>query len=61
MFLDRFILEYYIFVVVILSKKKKKYFEVFDKLFSYIYDLSCNFDFVFFIDINWEIFKLRIF
>lgn len=61
MFLDRFILEYYIFVVVILSKKKNKYFEVFDKLFSYIYDFNCNFDFVFFIDINWEIFKLRIF
>ncbi|EIN14847.1 Deoxyguanosine kinase [Mycoplasmopsis agalactiae 14628] len=61
MFLDRFILEHYIFAAATLNKKKKKYFEAFDKLFNHIYDPSCNPDFALFIDINWETFKSRIF
>ncbi|MCE6056022.1 deoxynucleoside kinase [Mycoplasmopsis agalactiae] len=60
-FLDRFILEHYIFAKATLSKKNKKYFEAFDKLFAHIYDSKCNPDFALFIDINWETFKQRIF
>ncbi|WP_029513455.1 deoxynucleoside kinase [Mycoplasmopsis primatum] len=60
-FLDRFILEHYIFAAATLKKKEKKYFEAFDKLFHYIYDKSCNPDFAIFIDIDWSTFKDRIF
>ncbi|WP_027334984.1 deoxynucleoside kinase [Mycoplasmopsis felifaucium] len=61
LFLDRFILEHYIFAVVTLEKKDKKYLEAFDSLFNCIYDSSTAPDLAIFLKISWNTFKTRIY
>lgn len=61
LFLDRFILEHYIFAVITLEKKPKKYLEAFAALFDYIYDKNTSPEYAIYIDIDWNTFKERIF
>lgn len=61
LFLDRFILEHFIFAVVTLNKKPKKYLEAFEAIFDFIYDTDTAPDLSIYIKISWETFKDRIF
>lgn len=61
LFLDRFVLEHYIFAIVTLEKKHPKYLKAFSVLFDKIYDTSLNPDLAIYIKIDWETFKNRIF
>lgn len=60
-FLDRFNLEHYIFAILTLKSKPIKYLKAFDAMFYKLIDIENNPNLVIFLDINFEIFKERLF
>lgn len=60
-FLDRFVLEHYVFAVATLEKKHPKYLRAFEALFECILDPQVNPDLAIYLDMSFETFTKRVF